>query len=328
MRNISFPRAIMLWLLALIASVLPGQALAATCGVSGATSVSIGNYNPFTGSGFNQVQVTLNLTRLRSGGQYTRLANFYFVQPAGSPAYAISYMGSNILYTLPASHPLSLSFPQPGTVYKDFGGSASPNTVAIPLVVTIPGNLNLVAGDPIVFDIRYICSGAGGMSGVSSPATLTAAMTIKINVLSALQASYAGPALDFGEVGTVTDAQASTHNVAGNVRVASSGPFTVTLSSANSYRMTYPGGSLGTAAQRIGYSARFLGQTRNNSSPTFTTVACNRAGTSGQNLPITVTLQEGGTTKVPAPNYLDTLTVTVTPLAVPFGGSTVNCPGL
>ena len=120
---------------------------------------------------------------------------------------------------------------------------------------------------------------------------------------------------------------ASTHSVTGNVRVASSGPYTVRLSSANAYRMTYPGGSLGTAAQSIRYDTLFLGQTRNNASPTFTTVTCARAGTGGQNLPITVTLREGGLTKVPAPNYLDTLTVTVTPLAVPYGGSTANCAG-
>lgn len=328
MRTFSLSGLIAFCLLVAIASVLPRQALAATCGVSGATSVSIGNYNPFTGSGFSQVQVTLNLTRFRSGGQITRRVNFYFVQPAGSPSYAISSSGSSVLYTLPASRSLSLSSPLSGTIYRDFGASASPNTVAIPLVVTIPGNLNLTAGNPIVFDIRYICDGAGGMSNVSSPATLTAAMTIKINVLSALQASYAGPALDFGEVGAVTDAQAPTHSVAGNVRVASSGPFTVSLSSANSYRMTYPGGSVGTNAQRIRYSTRFLGQTRTNSAPTFNTVACNRTGISGQNLPIAVTLQDGGATKTPAPNYRDTLTVTVTPLAVPYGGSTQNCPGL
>lgn len=328
MRTFSLPGLVMFWLLIGIASIPSGQASAAACGVSGATSVSIGNYNPFTGTGFNQVQVTLNLTRFRSGGGYTRRVNFYFVQPAGSPAYAVRYFGSNVLYTLPASRSLSLWFPQFGTVFYDFGGSGLSNTVAIPLVVTIPGSLDLTAGNPIVFDIRYICDGSGGMTNVSSPATLTAAMTIKINVLSALQASYAGPALDFGEIGAITDAQAPTRSVAGNVRVASSGPFTVRLSSANSYRMTYPGGDLGTSTQRIRYSTRFLGQTRTYAAPTFSTVACKRTGISGQNLPITVTLQDGGTTRAPAPDYLDTLTVTVTPLAAPYGGSTLNCPGL
>ncbi len=51
-------------------------------------------------------------------------------------------------------------------------------------------------------------------------------------------------------------------------------------------------------------------------------------GIGGQNLPVAVTLQEGGTTKTPSPSYRDTLTVTVTPLAMPYGGGTANCPGL
>jgi len=329
MRRLSLPGAALLWFLVSMACSGPVYAQGNACRVSGATSVSIGNYNPFTGAGFTQVQVNLNLTRYRSGSGYTRRVNFYFVQPAGSPAYAVRYLNSSVLYTLPASHPLSLPTPpSSGTVFYDFGTSGFPNTVSIPLVVTIPGNLDLVAGDPIVFDIRYICTGASGLSSVTSPATLAAAMTIRINVQSALQASYAGPALDFGEVGAVTDAQASTRAVTGAVRVASSGPYTVSMSAANNYRMTYPGGNLGTTTQTIRYSTRFLGQTKNNAAPTFTTVACNRAGTGGQNLPITVTLQDGGATKTPAPNYRDTLTVTVTPLAVPYGGATLNCPAL
>jgi spore coat protein U-like protein len=316
----------MFWLPVSIGTLLPSQALAASCGLTGATSTSIGNYNPFSGSGFSQVELTLNLTRFRSGSGYTRRVNFYFVLPAGSPAYGIRYQGFNVLYTLPASRTLSLSSPQSGTVFRDFGGGST-DTISLPFTVTIPGNLDLSAGNPVIFDIRYICDGAGGMTSVSSPTTLMAAMTIKINVLSALQASYAGPALDFGEVGDIADAQAITRTATGNVRVASTGPFTVRLSSANGYRMTYPGGNVGNAAQSVRFSARFLGQTKSNAAQTFTFVACNRTGTGGQNLPITVALQEGGTAKVPAPDYLDTLTVTVTPLAVPFGGATVNCPG-
>ena len=235
---------------------------------------------------------------------------------------------TNVLYTLPASQFLSLDFYVYGTVYYDFGNQNAPDTVSIPLVVTIPGNLNLVAGDPIVFDIRYICRGQSRLESVYFPATLTDAMTVRINVLSALQASYAGPALDFGEVGAVTDSQAPTHSIAGNVRVASSGPFTVTMNSANAYRMTYPGGNIATTAETLRYSARFLGQTKSSATPNFSTVYCNRAGTGGQILPISVTLLEGGTTRVPSPNYLDTLTVTVAPLAVPYGGATMNCPGL
>jgi hypothetical protein len=57
-------------------------------------------------------------------------------------------------------------------------------------------------------------------------------------------------------------------------------------------------------------------------------VACNRAGLGGQYLPITVSLKEGGLAKTPSSDYRDTLTVTVTPLAMPYGGTSVSCPGL
>lgn len=318
----------LLSLLAWIA-IVPAAEAAGPCGVSGTTTTSIGNYNPFTGSGINQVTVTMNLTRFRSANGYTRHVDFYFVQASGSPAYSITHSGWNVLYTLPAVHTLSVPFPPPsGTVFLDFGGYFSPDTQTNQFVVSIPGGLDLNAGDPLVFDIRYVCDGENGVQDVRSPATLTDAMTIRINVLSALQASYAGPALDFGEIGSVSDLQAAAHSVTGAIRVASSGPYTVGLSSENGYRMTFSGGNLGDTAQTIRYSTHFLGQTKSNASPSFTTVACQRAGTGGQNLPITVTLQEGGTAKSASPSYRDTLTVTVTPLAMPYGGATANCPGL
>lgn len=318
-------------LLSLLASIAitPAADAAGPCGVSGTTTTSIGNYNPFTGSGINQVTVTMNLTRFRSANGYTRHVDFYFVQASGSPAFTITHSGWNVLYTAPAIHTLSVPFPPPnGTVFLDFGGYFSPDTQTNQFVVSIPGGLDLNAGDPLVFDIRYVCDGENGVQDVFSPATLTDAMTIRINVLSALQASYAGPALDFGEIGSVTDLQAGAHSVTGAIRVASSGPYAVSLSSANNYRMTFSGGNLANTTQTIKYSTRFLGQTKSNTSPSFATVACQRAGTGGQNLPIAVTLQEGGATKMSSPSYRDTLTVTVTPLAMPYGGATANCPGL
>lgn len=318
-----------LLLLGWIATAVPAHAIGNACSVSGATTVSIGNYNPFTGSSFNQVQVALNLTRYVSGRDETQDVDFYIAQPAGSPAgYAIRHDNSSVLYTRPATHSLSVKSPPAGTVSYSFGGNGHPDTVSIPLVVTIPAGVDLNAGDPIVFDIVYVCTGSGAMKDVTSPTTLANAITIKINVLSALQASYAGPALDFGEVGALSDLEAFSHSVTGMVRVASSGPYTVTMTSANTYRMTYPGGNLGTSAQSIKYGTHFLGQTNDGTTGAFSIVACKRSGTGGQNLPLTVTLREGGLAKTPAPDYRDTLTVTITPLATPYNGVSWTCPAL
>ena len=126
----------------------------------------------------------------------------------------------------------------------------------------------------------------------------------------------------------VSDAQAPAHTKAGMIRVASTGPFTDGVASANSYRLTYPGGDLGVSGETIKYAAHFLGQTKDSASPIFNTVVCKRASPIGETLPISVTLREGGQGKSPAPNYQDTLTITVTPLATPFVGGTSDCPTL
>jgi spore coat protein U-like protein len=320
--------------LALALGFSPAQAIGDACSISGSTSGTIGSYNPFGGAGPTQVTVYLNLTRyIHPGheghsGHETREVDFYFSQPPGSPAYDIRYLGSSVLYTLPATHALSLQNPPAGTVHYDFGSVSRPNTVQLPFVVTIPAGLNLAAGQPLIFDIVYICSGSGGLLEVSTPTTLPAAITLQVNVQSALQASYAGPALDFEEIGGVTDAQALTHSISGALRVASTGPFSVALSSANSYRMTYPGGNASMPQQSVGYAVRMLGQVHNRASPGLGTIVCAAPGTAGQNLPLVATLEEGGASKASAPNYQDNLTVTVTPLAVPYGGSPQNCSTL
>jgi spore coat protein U-like protein len=330
--NIFRPRAIEL---VAILCLLPlsGEALAtgAYCSVSGASTTSIGAYNPFTGSTYDQVPITLRLTRYGSGGgKLTRHVNFYLVKPAGSlPGVDVRYQGSSVLYTLPATHALSLLVPAPsGTVGYDFGGAGQPNTVSIPLLVTLPPGLDWSAGAPLILDMVYICSGSGGLNDVRTPTTMADAVTVQVTVVSALQASYAGPALDFGEIGGVSDAQAAAHTVNGAVRVASTGPYAISLASANGYRMMFPGAVLGESEQSIRYSARFLGQTKTSANPVFVPVSCLRSGTAGQSLPISVQLREGGESKMPAPNYSDTLTVTVTPLAVPFGGFSWACANL
>lgn len=291
-------------------------AAAQTCGVSGASSTSLGNYDPFNPVAISNASVQLNLTRFAQAQKKTQQIDFYFTKPAGSPAYQITYNGQNVLFEAPgyAGAPtLVANNEPPGSININFGGTSQPDTVSRNFVVTIPPGVDLSAGDPIQFDIRYVCQGTGGMQSVNSPQIIPNAITLQINVLSALQASYVGSALDFGEIGdkstTTVQASPSTYTKTGAIRVASSGPYTVAMTSQNNYKLTAPG------ASTINYSADFLGQIRNSSTGAFTTTTCVRAGIAGQNLPISATLLEGGQTKIPAPNYADLLTVTVTPLA-------------
>jgi len=157
-----------------------------------------------------------------------------------------------------------------------------------------------------------------------------------ITVLSALQASYAGTALDFGEVGNkntidVLAAPATyTTPMINHVSVRSSGPYNVTLSSQNAYKLTFPGGSLANPLHTMNYKVLFLGQSKNNASPAFSTVTCLRAGVpafEADALSIRATLLEGGDGKLVSPTYQDTLTVTVAPL-VAGAPSQQNCPTL
>lgn len=311
--------------LLLAASLISASPLrAADCGVTGSTSQSIGNYNPFV-SGISQANARVNLTR-RTGSGVTRRVNFVFVRPANAPAgLDIRYQGASVLVNSAAGVQLSVNSPPAGTVFRDFGGAGQANTLSIDFVVTIPSGLDLRTGESLTFDILYICSAQGGMNAVSSPTILPQAITLRLNVLSALQASYSGPALNFGEIADVTSADASGHVVTGQIRVASSGPYFVAMTSSNRYRMTYPGGDLSNSEETVRYFATLLGQTRSNSSPTFSTVYCAAAGIGGETVPLSVRLQDGGEGKVPSAGYRDVLTITITPTATLFWPPATDC---
>lgn len=317
----------------MVAAGTAGVAAAQTCGVTGSNATSLGNYDPFNPVAISNVTTNVTLTRIAVGAKKTQSVNFYFVKPAGSPAYQILYNGSNVLYTAPsyAGAP-TLNFNNAGDVaglvYLSFGGTSAPDTLTVPFTVTIPPGVDLTAGAPIRFDIRYVCKGTGGLTDVPSAQNLINAFTLNVNVLSALQASYAGSALDFGEVGTTTTATVTgapaTYTRPGGVRVASSGPYSVAMTSANNYRLSVNGMLSANPPDTMAYQATFLGQTVSSAAPTFTPRTCSRAALAGVLLPLSTTLLEGGLGKTPSPVYSDTLNVTITPLV--SAGAPLNCP--
>ncbi|MCX8476458.1 MAG: hypothetical protein MT490_11740 [Sphingomonas sp.] len=322
----------------LLSAAVAAPALAAdkgTCGVSGQALASPTiTYDPFSPTGLTQVTIPLVLTRFGTGAAKTQTVNFVLTMPVGSPNYQILYNGSSILYTEgnTMGHP-TINSQSSGEIYYNFGGASQPDqSTPFNLVVTVPANVDLSAGRPIDFDILYVCNGTGGMADVVTPSKLVSAIHIDVNVLSALQASYAGPPLDFGEVGDKTDADVAATPIerTGYVRVASSGPYSIEVASQNGYRMTFPGGNPAVSNQSLRYSATMLGQTRDPGDPSSITRICMRAGLTGSPpnqgilLPLDVSLLEGGQTKTPAPNYQDILTITVSPLAATTPGTT--CP--
>lgn len=317
--------------------------LSAVCGVSGsATAPASITYDPFSAAGLSDVTIPLILRRNR--GLLTGRTNevsMVLVAPTGTPALNVTYNGYRVLYPEggTAGRPRALTSRDNGAgaageIRYDFGGLlASDISSSLNLRITIPPGTDLSAGQPIVLDMLYICSGEGGMLSVPTPTRETGAIRINVNTVSALQAYYAGSALDFGEIGDATTAavQAApdsyTTSTANSLRVRSSGPFEVRVRSQNDFRLTYPGGNLADTAQTIRYSARFLGQTIT-SNASFGTRTCARAGIGGEagTLPLRATLVEGGAAKTPAPDYGDIISVTFTPIVT--SGTTTSCAGL
>ena len=302
------------------------------CGVTGSGGSTSIQYDPFASSGLQSVDIPLTLTRVTAGGgKKTQEAYFVLTKPAGSPAYQVqatvpgggTYF--DVLYdsnAVPSNLP-AISNIQTGQIAVQFGGAAQPDTLQINLRVTVPANVDLIAGGLIQFGIRYVCKGTGGLNDVLTPIDSAAAISINVNVLSALRASFVGTALDFGELAQVSDAQASTVKTSpsNHVRVQSSGPYTVSLGvmpgDAQPFVLTPGGASTTDTSQQIRYSVRFLGQTRSPTSTSAITQTCARAGIGDaieDRLPVQSTLIDGGATKAISPIYSENLVVTITPL--------------
>ena len=317
---------------------VPAAAQSGTpCGVTGqAQAAPTITYDPFGPNGLTQVTIPLTLTRFAQGGAKTQSVNFVLTKGLNTPSYQVLYQGVSVLYTegQTGGRP-TIGSQNPGEIYYLFGGAAAPDTsTPFNLLVTVPANLDLSAGQPIRFDILYVCKGTGGMTDIVTPTKLISAIQINVNVLSALQASYVGPALDFGEVGSKSDAQVATDPGprTGFIRVASSGPYSVEMRSEKGYRLSYPGGNLALAPQSMGYRATLLGQTRDPANTSVLRQTCSRAGLGGTvpsqgiRIPLAVTLLEGGQGRLPAPNYQDNLVVTITPLIDPQPGVVCGAP--
>ena len=332
-------------LFALMAAMLgwtsPAFAQAATCGITGSSSAAPAVYDPFNPSGLASTSITLNLTRINgTGGQKTDIVNFYLrsnnsnangiqiIPRSAVVVGSVTGFNQNIFYDnpgpIPTVAPTSLNPVSPNNFLKIAftGNNAASDTAQVVFDVVFPANLNLNASTSLAFDAIFACSTTGGGPSTQQTGSLANAVVFPVTVLSALRTYFAGTALDFGEIGNVTQVPAdySTHktSLSNYVFVQSSGAYSVTLSSANAFKLKKPGG---TAADEIKYSLHFLGQdVSNTTSPTANVTAisqtCARATltAAGNHLPIQATLQEGGQGKNPSPTYADILTVTVTPL--------------
>ena len=335
-------------------AALPSVALAQTCDITGlASSQSAAlTYDPFSSAGATTTTpVTMTISRLNpSGGDRTEQVNLYLTVPnanvpgiqiiprtvTGSSNVTGSGTGNNIFYNFPTAPTLPSLGNTTGAgnfLTINYGdNSANGDTATVTFDIILPSNLDLTAISQLAFRANFSCRFKGtGNTKIYNSGFRNDAIVFPVTVLSALQASYAGPALDFGEVGDKTTgeilAASGSYTKTGNIRVASSGPYIINMTSTNNYRLTFPGGNLATAGQTLTYNATLVGNTRNSASGTpgsaaaAITKTCVKAGVGGIFLPLSVTLTEGGSAKTPAPAYTDFLNVTVTPQAALTVGS-------
>src|SRR3546814_11015187 len=96
-------------------------------------------------------------------GGKTRSVNFFLVEPAGQTALDIRYQGRNVVHPLSQAPRLSLNSPASGTIYYNFSSPNNPDSVSLPLVISVPAGVDLTAGRPLTFDIAYICDAVAGM---------------------------------------------------------------------------------------------------------------------------------------------------------------------
>ncbi len=200
----------------------PGVAAAQTqfspvCGVTGyATAPASITYDPFAPGGLSQATIPLILQRTRNLflGRTDEIS-LVLVAPAGTPPLQVTYQGQSVLYQegTTAGRPRALDSRDNGAgaageIRYEFGNLfATDLSAPLNLRVSVPQGTDLAPGQSIYLDILYICSGDGGMLSVPTAVRESRAIRLDVNTVSALQAYYAGSALDFGEIGDVTTQQ-------------------------------------------------------------------------------------------------------------------------
>lgn len=317
---------------------------AATCGITGSATATPAVYDPFNPTGLPTTNITLTLTRVNtSGGGDTREVAFYLrssqtgangtsivpisITGSVSQPFSAPSLGLNIFHN--STGPFPTVSPADTVVASSSnrimkinftGNNAGSDTAQVTFQVTLPSGLDLRAINQLAFDAYFGCTIQGGKdNGLLQTGSFNNAVIFPIKVLSALRTYYAGTALDFGEIGTISTGSLSgtpvrtggslTNNY---VAVQSTGAYTVSVSSANGYRLKKP--SATTLNDQVDYQLDFLGQVKTPGSAAPFTVSCKPASLAGERLWIEGTLLEGGQGKNPSPLYEDTLTVTVTPL--------------
>ncbi|HWE48088.1 MAG TPA: hypothetical protein VG407_18875 [Caulobacteraceae bacterium] len=233
--------------------------------------------------------------------------------------------GDNTWSPMIVTSPPTINVDSANGLKLNYNGSGHDDVAT--MAVNVPGGLNLQAGqNDFYYDVYYACKASGGVK--TATFVQSQGLDIRFTVPAELQASFAGTSLPLGDVSNDLNGGSV---ISGMLNVKSTAAYTVAVTSPNGFVME-PGGSGATnASQKIGYKIAYLSQTVGNTSggvaPTFPQQTCAAANVSGVNQTITATLNEDvkNQGKAASNNYMDTLSVTFTPLATPPGGTLNAC---
>jgi len=257
-------------------------------------------------AGSGQIVLPVTLTAESHGGSPKNVSvQFMDQEPAGTlrigsngPVYAIQESGRSVAVPRGALLNASNSF---NYTFKEPGSKKAESVPGVQLVIA--GGQDVAAGEyGESLDVQFQCDSNGGTDQKQG------VLQITVDVPSTLTASLAGS----GPAGTLDfeDFSTATHTVM--VNVYSTGPYALSIASANAQRMKLvnaPAGAANVPDAQIAYTMTFNG----GAVSAFSTTRYLRSGVGGAQLPLAITTEPA--TGKRAGVYHDAITLTFTPLA-------------
>jgi hypothetical protein len=303
-------------------SLVAGAGVLAAAGPVAASCVSVTqagaapsvDYNPFRAATETSAPFTLVATRRQARQNQPQVVrvDLQFV-PDGSP-----FAGSGITSYDLASAGVSVVSPT-GTA---FGGGGSWVSIdfannqpasSLPIRLVVPGRQDAIAGSyEGRFKLAWRCTLS---NNTTEEGEWPNGLWTTIDVASRVRAVAIGG----GTAGTLL-VNPATQEATGGLAIRSTGPFTVAASSPTGFemRLNNVGGARTPDDQRAGYRLKVAGEVLSLRGASLT---CARTGLSGSTLNVRTELRVDPKT-LRAGNYMDVVTIDVTPQVIPGGAVT------
>lgn len=295
-------------------------------------------YDPFSNNGAT-VQGSIEITRLGNANEKPQSAAVVLIKPdAWQMLQLITPNASNsdvsyIRAEIPAGLPNPIYNPGNRQITVRWAEPTATDSVSVPFTIIVPPSVPLrVGANELAFSARYACTNADGTYSPAQNIDIIAAVRANVDVKSAARAYFNGELsnnsliFDFGEIGNLNsnDVQVDPRSYTREARlnVQSSGSYTLAVTSQNGYRLALPGGSTADPRSTVSYRLTIGGSARSGlgDRSAFTRLCAAAGVVTVTQIPVSVSLAEGGAGKLASPVYSDELTITITPEILGTGG--------